>query len=330
MKLPFGKVPMNILERHVLGFQGYRLTNVLMGPSVGVDFAVVKINDSFLIVSSDPITGVEEDIGWYAVNVCANDVATSGARPSFMNSVLLLPEDSDDSVVKAVAEQIDQAAKSLRMMVIGGHTEVTPKLKSIIVVTTIFGITKRYVTAKDVKEGDLILMTKSAGIEGTAILARKFRKRLIDIGQDTLQKASNLINQISIVEEAAILFASGRVHAMHDTTEGGILGGVNEMAMASNIGFTLQLKDIRVADETVAICASLEVDPLRLIGSGCLLASVDPDGVEEVSTELKKRGIHNTIIGKFGGKRNTIVKPDGSIEKVNPLIVDELWRLFDS
>ncbi len=301
---------------------------MLVGPSVGLDFAVVSLDGRYLIVSSDPVTGVEEDIGWYAVNVSANDVATSGARPRFLESVVLLPEGSDESLVREVAEQIDQAAKSLQMMVVGGHTEVTPKLERVVVVTTAFGITDRYITAGDAEEGDIILMTKTAGIEGTSILARTFKDRLTDIDQKTLQNALNLIKRISVVEDAAALFATGKVHAMHDPTEGGVLGGVYEMALASGLGFRLNIQDIAVAEETSTICSTLKVDPSRLVGSGCLLAAVQPDEVNTVLQELKKHDINGTVIGRFGGKEKQIVQPDGSIEDAEPMIVDELWRLM--
>ncbi len=301
---------------------------MLVGPSVGLDFAVVSLDGKYLIVSSDPVTGVEEDIGWYAVNVSANDVATSGARPRFLESVVLLPEGSDESLVREVAEQIDQAAKSLQMMVVGGHTEVTPKLERVVVVTTAFGITDRYITAGDTEEGDIILMTKTAGIEGTSILARTFKDRLTDIDQKTLQNALNLVKRISVVEDAAALFATGKVHAMHDPTEGGVLGGVYEMALASGLGFRLNIQDIAVAEETSAICSTLKVDPSRLVGSGCLLAAVQPDGVNTVLQELKKHDINGTVIGRFGGTEKQIVQPDGSIEDAEPMIVDELWRLM--
>lgn len=301
---------------------------MLVGPSVGIDFAVVSLDGKYLIVSSDPVTGVEEDIGWYAVNVSANDVATSGARPRFLESVVLLPEGSDESLVREVAEQIDQAAKSLQMMVVGGHTEVTPKLERVVVVTTAFGITDRYITAGDAEEGDIILMTKTAGIEGTSILARTFKDRLTDIDQKTLQNALNLVKRISVVEDAAALFATGKVHAMHDPTEGGVLGGVYEMALASGLGFRLNIQDIAVAEETSAICSTLKVDPSRLVGSGCLLAAVKPDGVNTVLQELKKHDINGTVIGRFGSTEKQIVQPDGSIEDAEPMIVDELWRLM--
>lgn len=328
MKLPLGKVSNDILQKHILGYQGHSSKDVIVGPKVGMDFAVIDFNGQYLIVSSDPVTGVQEDIGWYAVNVSANDVATSGAKPRFLNSIVLLPENSDISIAKDIAKQIDNAAKKLQISIVGGHTEVTPNLKQVIVATTAFGITKKYITSANVKEDDIILMTKTAGIEGTSILARTFKDKFKTINPIIFQKASEMINQISIVKEAEILFNTGKVHAMHDPTEGGIIGGIYEMALASCIGFNIKEDKIDVADETKAICNNLKIDPTKLMGSGCLLAAVDPDGIESVINELEKNGLKSTAIGKFGGKKREIVKSNGTIEKVQPVVIDEIWKLL--
>ncbi len=302
--------------------------DVQVGPGVGIDFAAVRLNDQqYLIVSSDPITGVEQDIGWYAVNVNANDVATSGAKPMFLDSVILLPEGADEDLVQNVAQQIGEAAQEIGMMVIGGHTEVTPGLKRVMIIITAIGVTEEYITAGNAEEGDAIVMTKTAGIEGTSILARTFRNQLKAINQETLQNAANMIRQISVVKDAAVLFSTGKVHAMHDATEGGVLEAVYEMAVASGLGFTLNLKDIPVADETAAICRVLKVEPTRLVGSGCLLASVDQNEVKSVLKALDDNGVRGTVIGRFGGLEKRLVRPDGSVEEAEAVVLDELWRL---
>jgi hydrogenase expression/formation protein HypE len=300
---------------------------VSLGPAVGIDFAAVMLDGGYLIVSSDPVTGVEDDVGWYAVNVCANDVATSGARPRFLNSVILLPIGADEKIVRKIARQISGAAKDLGMMVLGGHTEVTPGLKRPAVIITAMGLTDHYVTAGDAKEGDAVVMTKTAGIEGTSILARTCRDRLDSIGIKVMLEAEEMIRQISVVEDAKILFATGKVHAMHDPTEGGVLGGVYEMAVASGLGYTLHLKEIAVASATSAVCNILNADPARLIGSGCLLAAVDPNAVDEALEKLNGHEVSAKVIGYFGGEDRQIVRLDGSVEQTGP-VTDELWRLI--
>ncbi len=295
-------------------------------PGLGLDFAAIKLNHGFLIVSSDPVSGVQRNIGWYAVNVSANDVATSGNRPSFMESVILLPEATSVGMVRRIALQMHRAAKALGLTIVGGHSELTPGLKKPIVVTTAFAVATRYVSAADAEEGDTIMMTKTAGIEGTAILASSGRVRSL-VGLPEAKKATSLLRKLSIVHEAEMAFRSGYVHAMHDCTEGGVLGAAYEMASASKLGFEVYEQYVPVAQETRRICSALNLDPLRLIGSGALLLAVEKGKEEAVKRVLRSIRTPVTTIGRFVKKGGLLVRKDGSKEEIEAGIVDELWKL---
>jgi hydrogenase expression/formation protein HypE len=327
LPLQLGKLPISIMRKYVLGFVGVESAKVVVKPGPGLDFAVIKLPRGYLIASSDPVTGVSNKIGWYAVHLSANDVATSGARPLFLQCVLLLPHNANVSLLKEVVLQIHSAAMSLRISVTGGHTELTPGLSRPIVITTCFGLTDRFVTSAGVRKGDLILMSKTAAIEGTSILAERFNYKLHHLGRKLLIRASKMYEKISVVEEATSAFKTGLIHGMHDPTEGGIIGGVYEMAVASNLGFTLNKDSIRVCDETERICTALKVDPLRLISSGALLMAVDPKDADAVMNTLKAKGIDVHIIGKFTTRGKQIIKSGGPAEIVKGEVMDELWRL---
>ncbi len=149
---------------------GAERKEVTIGPAAGIDGAVLDLGDKALIVSMDPITGAVERIGWLAVNVNANDVATFGVEPAFLFSCMLLPENADRTLVEAISSQMNTAAKDLGIAIVGGHCESTPGLTNPIVVGCIMGITAKggYVTAADAKPGDKLILTKSAGIEGNS------------------------------------------------------------------------------------------------------------------------------------------------------------------
>src|SRR3972149_11870372 len=121
MKLPAGKVPPALLERLIFKHLVTRRKEVVVGPSLGVDGAVVRVGDRLLVSSMDPITGALERIGWLAVNVNANDVATFGVEPAFLFSCILLPEKADRNVIETISVQMDEAAKTLGMAIVGGH-----------------------------------------------------------------------------------------------------------------------------------------------------------------------------------------------------------------
>ena len=328
--LSIGKLPPEVMERYLFGMTGARSRKVIVEPSLGLDFGVVRLGKSkgkYLIVSSDPITGVSERVGWYAVNVSANDVATSGNPPEFMQSVILLPEDASERDVKALSSDMHRTAKGLDIAIVGGHTELSPGLHRPIVVTTAFAVADSYVTAAGAREGDTLMMTKSAGVEGTAILGtdRRFNKRL---DKGTVEGAAGYFDRLSVVKEAVGAYRTGAVHAMHDCTEGGVLGALYEMATASGLGLEVTESDIPVAKETGKICSALRADPLKLISSGTLLVAVEKGREKLVSEAVASAGSHATAIGRFNRGKVLLSRGGRTTEVMGPP-KDEIWRLHE-
>jgi hydrogenase maturation factor len=316
-----------MLEKYLFRMTGARSDDIVLPPRVGVDFGVVRVGQGYLVVSSDPVTGVSNRIGWYAVNVSANDVATSGNRPQFLQSIILLPHNATIANVKRISTQMHIAAERLGIAIVGGHTELTPGLNRPIVVTTAFAFASSFVSAADACEGDIIMMTKTAGVEGTSILAHSLRARRVKLEPGLVRRARGFLSRISVVEEAQAAFKTGHVHAMHDATEGGVLGSVFEMASASNLGFEIVEAEIPIATETVRICTELNADPLKLISSGTLLLAVRPGKEVEVKGRLREFGIPACSIGRFGTGRKTLVCRDGHTERIDSAVTDEIWRL---
>jgi hydrogenase maturation factor len=330
MGLPTGKIPVEVLREVVFKNLGVKREEVVLGPSVGIDGAVIDIGNKSLIVAMDPITGALERIGWLAVNINANDVATFGVKPTFLLSCILLPENADKKTVETICSQMHEAAKDLGIAIIGGHCEVTPGLANPIVIGCTMGITKRgnYVTAGGAKEGDKLILTKSAAIEGTAILASDREKQLKKaLDSALLQKAKNFYKQISIVKDSLTAFKTGGVNAMHDPTEGGIAGGIHEMADASNLGVKVFEKKIHIQPETARICEFFQIDPLQLIASGSLLIAVKKNFADKVIKALEKNKITASIIGEFlpSPEKRFIIRKDGNLEDLVRPISDHLW-----
>jgi hydrogenase maturation factor len=323
--LSFGKIPIDVLDRTVLRLTGYRSKRVLTGPKAGVDFAAVRLAGGYLIVSSDPITGISSGVGRYAVVVSANDVATSGNAPQFMESVILLPEGATSADLRSVAAEMDATARKLRITLVGGHTEVTPGLDRPIIMVTAFSFVKSFVSSEMAREGDAILMTKTAGIEGTAALAREATRMKRRLPRELTAKAASFERRLSVVPEATAAFRTGRVHAMHDCTEGGLLGAAYEMSLASGLGFEVHEGAVPVAETTRDVCRRFSIDPLRLIGSGSLLIAAPPGEAETVRRAVG-RAAGVTRIGRFTAGRRRLVKRDGRETLVRAAPEDELWR----
>jgi len=335
MKLPFGKIPVNILREVVFKNLGVKRKEVVLGPTAGYDGAVIEVGNSSLIVSMDPITGAIERIGWLAVNINANDIATFGVEPAFFLSCILLPENANRRIVETISAQMDKAAKKLGMAIVGGHCEVTLGLTNPIVVGCAMGITEKgnYVTAGGAKLGDNLILTKNVGIEGTAILAADREEQLKKTLKPTmLRNAKKFYDNISVVKDAVAAFKTGAVHAMHDPTEGGLAGGIHEMADASNLGVKIYEEKIQIAPETVRICNFFRIDPLQLIASGSLLIAAKRNSADKVVKVLEKNQIAAAIIGEFlsSPEKRFIVRKEGGSEKLVRPVSDHLWLALEN
>ncbi len=330
VKLPAGKIPKEILEGVVFSHLGVKRDEVVVGPSYGLDGAVIRIGNKHLVTSMDPITGALERVGWLAININANDVATFGVRPAFFSSCLLLPKSAIRETVRTICAQIDSGANRLGIAVTGGHAEATPGLPFPIVVGCCLGVAQEgnYVTAKGAETGNELILTKTPGIEGTAILAadryERFQGR---IEEPILTKAKGFFSFISVVQEALLAFETGYVTAMHDPTEGGVAGGIHELAHASELGFRVYEERIPIAEETLRICEFFKIDPLRLIASGSLLIAAEKGYGKEVVKVLEKNRITANVIGELvpSQKKKVLVRKNGRIEDLAKPESDHLW-----
>ena len=329
VNLKVGKVPNDVLRRLVYGHLGAGDPSILLGPNVGEDAALIKHGDSVLAFKSDPITGSVDEVGALAVYVNANDIATRGATPRWFLQCILLPEDSSESDLKRIISQIDEAASELGISVVGGHTEVTRGISRPIVVGSMIGTVSgsRYFTSAGALPGDLLYMTKGAGIEGTVILSSesKVRQRL---GKGFERSAKALRKLINVVPECLALSAIDGISAMHDLTEGGVMGGVWELAEAASLGTELDLSRVPVMEATRQLCTALELDPYRLISSGSIIFTVRPDMAEVAGAALKGVGTTFALIGRMTsrGEKRRYRDLHGRWRLLSPPSPDELWK----
>ena len=299
-----GKLPPGLLSDLLERIQ-IRDPRVVLGPKLGEDAALIDIGDRYLVAKSDPITFATDLIGWYLVQVNANDLAVMGAAPKWLMVTLLLPEGTTSEQVEDVFEQITNACDELGIALVGGHTEITLDLSRPIAVGALLGEVDKdkVVLTSGAKPGDSIILTKGIAVEGTSILAREAAEALRDAGVEpqVIERARHLLFDpgISVVKDAGIALKSGGVHAMHDPTEGGLATGLAEMAAAAGVGLTVAMERVPVLPETAAICTALALDPFGLIASGALLAAVAPEDAPQLVNALESGGIPAWEIGRF-------------------------------
>ncbi|MGH2426202.1 MAG: AIR synthase family protein [bacterium] len=323
-----GKIPPQLLEGLVYSHLGTRRPEVLVRSHVGEDCAVIDFGQWVAVITSDPVTGVVNRLGWYAVHVACNDLATTGAAPVAIMLTLLLTEGTTEDELKEIMRDAGEAASSLGIEIAGGHTEVTAGItRSIAVVTAVGKAQKgRVVGARGARPGDALLLTKGAGIEGTAILATDLAVQLEGrLDTSILAKARRFTDWLSVVPEGTVAARSG-ASAMHDVTEGGVLMGSWELAEAAGIGVELWADQVPVHSETQTICRALEIDPLALIGSGAMLITTPEKNT--VMAALREAGIPVNQIGVMTPRQRVVLR-GGARSVLEPPDRDELWRVLE-
>ncbi|NLL00391.1 MAG: hydrogenase maturation factor [Clostridiales bacterium] len=322
-----GKIPETILKRSVLKQIKHRREEVLVGPAIGEDCSIIGLDgDEVFVMSTDPITGTVQDIGTLAVHITANDIASSGAEVIGIMLSILLPEDTSEAELKNMMSEVDKVCEQLSIEVLGGHTEVTRAVNQPIVTVTGIGKMKKsdMVKTSGSKVGHEIVMTKWAGLEGTAILAKaKEQELLTKYSADFIKEAQKMLNYISVVPESKIAMKVG-VTSMHDVTEGGIFGALWEIGAAGGVGLEVNLQKIQLRQETVEICEFFDLNPYMLISSGCML--IVTDSANLLVDRLRAEGIAAAVIGRITEGNDRIVINGDEIRYLEPPKTDELYK----
>ena len=329
-----GKLPLELLTR-LLARVEIRDPRVLVGPRPGEDTAVIDFGDRYLVAKTDPITFATDLIGWYLVQINANDLAVMGATPRWLMATLLVPEGSTPESVEGIFDQIVEACARLDITLVGGHTEVTYNLPRPIAVGALLGEVDRdrLVLTSGARAGDSIVLTKGIAIEGTSLLAREASNALLSAGvkPGDIEAAKGLLFSpgISVAREATIACDTVKVHSMHDPTEGGLASGLLEVARAANVGLVVEEDRIPVLTQCDTFCRALGLDPMGVIASGSLLATVAPEDAPLLVEALAQEGIAACEIGHVTppdqGLR--IQTPEG-IRELPTFDRDELARYF--
>ncbi|QSG11667.1 Hydrogenase maturation factor [Halapricum desulfuricans] len=318
-----GKLDPQVLDAHVLSRTGASDERVTLGPATGEDAAAIDLGTDSLVVSSDPVSLAAEAAGTLGVPVATNDVAATGAEPAWLTSTVFLP-DGDPERLDALTAQLDRAARELDVAIVGGHAEVLDDLSRPLLSLTAMGRTDDPVPTGGARAGDDLLLTGGAAIEGTAILATDFRDDLDSVPAETLDRAAGFFEEISVLEAARALWPTAT--GLHDPTEGGVLAGVYEIAQAADATVELDRSAVPIRPETRAICDAMGVDPLRIFGSGALLATVDPDDSERALGALADAGIEAGVVGTVQAGE-PVVKIDDETIRSQPR--DDCYPLWE-
>lgn len=335
--LPAGKLPPQFLAELLseLPEPGKRL---ITGPGVGEDAAVISFGATSLVAKADPVTFATDLIGWYAVHVNANDIAATGAIPKWFMPTVLLPEGTAANTVESIFTQLREAADSIGVELIGGHTEVTVGMPRPLISGAMLGEAPASgtISTSGARPGDHIILTKGIAVEGGSLLAREFGERASSAGvtRADIELASNYLFKpgISVLKDAQIAMANGTVTAMHDPTEGGLASALAELKVASGNGLVVESERVTILAECKQLCDALGVDPWGLIASGSLLITCTPESTWQIIDALVSEGIPASQIGEVTGPGEEAFVQHEPGQRV-PLPVfdrDEIARLFST
>lgn len=330
--MKIGKLDINTLEEIILNpinQNNFNSKETLVKANVGEDCCALKIDEEYVVLSTDPITATSKSIGKLVVNINVNDIVSSGAIPIGILVTILLPENTTKNELKSIIDEIYCETNKLNIEVLGGHTEVTDAVNRPVISCTIIGKTKskKFISTSGAKAGQSIVMTKWAGIEGTEIILNEKEDEVKSFLNDELfNEAKNLGKFLSVLKEANIALEF-EATCMHDVTEGGVLGACFEICKASNCGANIFIENIPILKSTKNICEYFKINPYKLISSGVLL--ITTFNAELLVCNLKKNNINASIIGTitedpsdrfvyFKDKKEILSEPDSDeIYKIN-------------
>ena len=328
-----GKIPNNLLAE-LLAELDFDDPAILIQPGVGEDTAAVDIlSEQVLVLKSDPITFATDSIGYYAVLINANDIATSGARPRWLQITLLLPCGTTWDRVRDIMDELKHMCRRWGITICGGHTEITDAVTRPVVIGTMVGTVARdrLIDKRNMQPGDRVLLSKAIAVEGTSIITRDFGERLLQLGMDpaTIETGRLFLSQLGVLEEARIAADLPGTSAMHDVTEGGLATALTELSIAGRHRIRVFKDQIPIFPQTREICRLLDLDPLGLIGSGSLLICCRPEACADLEARLGEAGIAITSIGEVGARGDGVKALDGGRKAQWPhFSVDEITRLF--
>lgn len=341
MKLETGKLDSDLLKRIVFNKIKYRSDDVKVRPGIGEDCAVIDFGEYDCIMSTDPISSAISDIGRLAIHITCNDIASNGVQPVGIMLACMLPEGTTAEDVEHIMQQAAETAGRLGVEIIGGHTEITPAVRQPVIVSTAIGKcpADRSQSGSSMQPGDYIMMTKSAGLEGTGIIACDHEQKLKNAEDEDgnrlmsdaeIEKAKTFLSLVSVVPEGV---AAGKVgtHGMHDITEGGILGAVWEMCQISHTGAEVWEEAIPIEPEAEKICRIFDIDPLRLISSGSMIIIIPREKKAQMETAMKTAGVSASVIGVIREKEDGVFMACGGSgcarAEIAPPYADEIYKV---
>lgn len=325
-----GKVDRSFFEDVIYPNLGAERDDVVLGPTHGVDFGVLNVGGEALVVATDPVSVLPalgfERAGRLALDVVLADVAVSGIAPTHLTVSLSLPSEMTDGELAATWEGIAARAAELDVSIVGGHTARYPGVEySWVGGATAIGVGSfdDIVRPDGARPGDALVVTTGPGAEVAGLFAAIYPDRL-DLASEVLATARDRLDEFGVVRETGAAVGSGDVSAMHDATEGGLVGALVEMARGAGVRFDVRSDDVPLAPGVSEVTDALDVDPWEVTSTGTLVLAVERADARDVVDAIESTGTRAAVVGSVSD--GTGVYVDG--EPVTPPASDPIWDVF--
>jgi hydrogenase expression/formation protein HypE len=337
-----GKIGHNAFEDIIYEKCGYLRKEVRTGPGFGIDVAIIDLPGGLsMALTSDPLSlipslGLQES-AWLSVHLMANDMATTGCSPMYAQFVLNLPANFSSPDLKTYWHHIHTYCKEINISITGGHTGFIEGQNSTVAgggTLVTIAPKEQMLVSKNAQSSNVILATKQCAISSSAILSMSFPETVKNkLGNQVYEEGCALFYQTSSLKDALSAAGSGVRHpeitAMHDVTEGGMLGAIYELAVASENGAIVYNDCLPIGETQKQICNLFSIDPRFTIGAGSMIIAVKNGSENEVINRLKKQQVGCTIVGELTEKEKGITIIENDEKKALPYLQkDPYWNAF--
>ncbi|MDT0687413.1 AIR synthase family protein [Autumnicola psychrophila] len=342
MSKELGKIQNETFEKIIFNNCGSSRKEVSVGSAFGVDVSVVDLPNGLALAStSDPLSlipslGLEES-AWLSVHLMANDMATTGFAPMYGQMVLNLPASFSREDFKIYWEYIHRFCKDIGVAITGGHTGFVEGQNSTISGGGTFSTIapkQDILVSSNAKLKDVILVTKQCALSSTSILGMSFPEIIKNkLGKEVHEEACRNFYQTSSLKDALTAAGTEKKHtdvtAMHDVTEGGVLGAIYELAKASGNGAQIYNELLPIGDVQKQICDLFHIDPRYSIGAGSMIITCKKGSEQNVIARLKKEDIDCTVAGEITDIKEGIKLMEDGVNYDLPYpSEDPYWKAF--
>ncbi|SEO79799.1 Hydrogenase maturation factor [Halogranum amylolyticum] len=326
-----GKVDRAFFDEHIYPKLGADRDDVAVGPKHGVDFGMLDLDGTALVMATDPLSVLPrlgfDRAGRFALHVVLSDVAVSGLLPTHLAVSFTLPPEITDEQFAELWSAIDEECRELGIGIVTGHTARYGGVDY----SWVGGATAMAVGDPDdvvrpdgARPGDVVLVTKGPAVEATGLLTTLFPDQF-DLDDETLAAAQSRLDETRTVRDAVTAAAAGPVTAMHDATEGGLFGALDEVAEGAGVRLDVDTDAVPIRPGVRETCEFLGIDPWLSTSSGTLVLTVGADGVDDVLAELDARETPVAVVGEVSEGEGVYV--DGDL--LEHPGVDPSWEAYE-